>query len=120
MEKIINLTQHVCSAEQAAERVVEPSNKGAVQTALTFVGMPTKEVISKRANALAEIAAKSGCKKAMIGGAPYLMGTLEKALKDKGITPLYSFSERVSIEVVREDGTTQKTSVFQHKGFIEV
>lgn len=56
----------------------------------------------------------------MIGGAPYLMGTLEKALKDKGITPLYSFSERVSIEVVREDETTQKTSVFQHKGFIEV
>ena len=68
MEKIINLTQHVCSAEQAAAGVVEPADKGAVQTALTFVGMPTKVMISERANALAEIATKSGCKKAMIGG----------------------------------------------------
>ena len=56
----------------------------------------------------------------MIGGAPYLMGALEVALKKVGIQPVYSFSERVSKEVVLEDGTTQKTSVFCHKGFIEV
>lgn len=120
MEKIINLTQHACSSEQADAGVVEPADKLAVQMALTFTEMPTTSVISEKANALAETAFESGCKKAMIGGAPYLMSALEKALKDKGITPLYSFSERVSIEVVREDGTTQKTSVFKHKGFIEV
>ena len=120
MENILNLTQHACSAEQAAAGVVEPADKRAVQTALTFTEMPTKEIISARANALAEIASQSDCKKAMIGGAPYLMSALEKALKDKDIAPVYSFSERVSKEVVREDGTTEKTSVFQHKGFIEV
>lgn len=48
------------------------------------------------------------------------MGALEVALKKVGIQPVYSFSERVSKEVVLEDGTTQKTSVFCHKGFIEV
>ena len=116
MEKIINLTQHACSNEQASEGVVEPSNKKAVQAALTFVEIPTKETILASATTLAQ----SGAKKAMIGGAPYLMGALEVALKKVGIQPVYSFSERVSKEVVLEDGTTQKTSVFCHKGFIEV
>lgn len=118
--EIINLTQHACSNEQASEGVFEPSDKVAVQAALTFVGMPTKETILARATTLAEIARQSGAKKAMIGGAPYLMGTLEATLKEIGIQPLYSFSERVSKEMVLEDGTTQKTSVFCHKGFIEV
>lgn len=120
MEKIINLTQHACSNEQASEGVVEPSNKKAVQAALTFVEIPTKETILASATTLAKIASQSGAKKAMIGGAPYLMGALEVTLKKVGIQPVYSFSERVSKEVVLEDGTTQKTSVFCHKGFIEV
>lgn len=64
MEKIINLTQHACSNEQASEGVVEPSNKKAVQAALTFVEIPTKETILASATTLAKIASQSGAKKA--------------------------------------------------------
>lgn len=32
---------------------------------------------------------------------------------------VFAFTERVSKEVVNEDGTTTKTSVFEHKQFIE-
>lgn len=56
----------------------------------------------------------------MIGGAPYLMSALESTLKEKGVQPLYAFSERVSVEKTTETGEVIKTSTFQHKGWVEV
>ena len=56
----------------------------------------------------------------MIGGAPYLMSALENALMAVGIKPLYSFSERVSMEETIADGTVRKTNVFRHVGFVEL
>ena len=55
--------------------------------------------------------------KAMIGGAPYLMAELEKALWARGIEPAYSFSERKSVET-EKDGVVTKVNVFEHVGFV--
>lgn len=118
MKKILNLTQHGASAEQVSEGVIEPSDKKEVQELLTFVGMPTMSEVFERAEKLAQIAADSGCDKAMIGGAPYLMAPLHMALNAKGITPLYAFSERECVEKKGEDGSIVKTTVFRHKGFV--
>ena len=55
--------------------------------------------------------------KAMVGGAPYLMAELEKALWARGIEPVYSFSERKSVEA-EKDGVVTKVNVFEHVGFV--
>ncbi len=55
----------------------------------------------------------------MIGGAPWLMAPLEANLKLNGIKVLYAYSERVSEEVVNEDGSVSKRNVFKHLGFYE-
>ena len=62
-------------------------------------------------------AAKLAHYKAMIGGAPYLMAELEKALWNRGIEPVYSFSERKSVET-EKDGVVTKVNVFEHVGFV--
>lgn len=117
--KIINLTQHQTTPDQALDGVVEPENKNAVQSALTFEVIPTGDEMSERAELLARIAADSGCKKAMIGGAPFFMSTLERALKEAGITPLYAFSVRDSVEKVDSNGVVTKSNVFKHVGFVK-
>ena len=119
MKKILNLTQHAASAEQVSAGVVEPDDKAAVQVALTFSSLPTREEIVARAKTLAEIATAAGAPAAMVGGAPYLMGPLEEALRVEGVTPLYAFSRRESVEMTLPDGSVKKTMVFRHLGFIE-
>lgn len=116
--KIMNLTQHAATAEQVAAGVVEPADKVAVQRLLTFVELPTAEDIRERADLLADMG--RGYKAAMIGGAPYLMGALEDALRNLEVKPVYAFSKRESVEKIAEDGTVQKTSIFRHVGFVEV
>lgn len=114
-EVIINLTQHSASAEQLEDGVVEPAEKAAVQAAITFDAIPSSEEMVQRAQFLVSIAKESGAKKAMIGGAPFFMSTLERVLSAHGITPVYAFSVREAIE---KDGV--KTSIFKHAGFVEV
>ena len=88
---ILNLTQHNATPEQEAQLVVEPRMcKAEIQKLLTFDEIPTKEEIDARAKELARIAASEASMYAgdtdnevwitrvMIGGAPYLMGALEK------------------------------------------
>ena len=116
---IINLTQHPATEEQEFDGVFEPQDKDKVRCLLTFDTIPNKGELYMRAVQLAEIASESGAKFAMIGGAPYLMSPLEEALKREGITPLYSFSERESIEDTLPSGDVIKKSVFRHKGFIK-
>ena len=57
--------------------------------------------------------------KVMVGGAPYLMGPLENALKKDGFIPLYAYSERVGVETNNADGTVSKRFEFKHLGFYE-
>lgn len=118
--KIINLTQHKASAEQVEAGVFDLPETSVLKAVLTFVAIPTAENIKQRAKLLAGLALTSNAEAAMIGGAPYLMGALEKELKAKGIQPLYSFTERVSVEVENPDGSVTKTAVFKHQGWVKV
>lgn len=118
---MINLTQHNATAEQLAQGVVDlqGDDLATLKKLLTFVGMPTNSEIHDRAFEIARIADQSGAEAAMIGGAPYLMPHLQKALQARGITVLYAFSERVSVERII-DGVVVKTNEFKHVGFVEV
>lgn len=118
---IVNMTQHLATAEQKMDGVFDltGSDLAALKGLLTFTALPSREEIRRRAESLAELARSAGAEAALIGGAPFLMGPLEQALRTVHIRPLYAFSVRESVETVREDGTVQKTAVFRHLGFVE-
>lgn len=120
--KIVNLTQHTATAAQEEGGVFAlPSLKDQeLKMLLTFTALPSRGEVSARAEAIAALAAESGAESAMIGGAPYLMGPLEKALQERGIAPLYAYSERRSVETTDlVTGEVTKTAVFVHLGFVE-
>ena len=83
MEKILNLTQHLATPEQIAQGVVDLSeqDRKALVSAITFEELPDVAIIENRAKRVCDIAVKYGIEKVMIGGAPFFMSTLEKALK---------------------------------------
>jgi len=118
--KIINLTQHAATPDQIEAGVVEPYNKADVQEQLTFNQIPESEELAETALYLAQMAVHQGADAAMIGGAPYLMAPLERALLVFNIQPLYSFSVRESVEEVQADGSVAKRNVFRHAGWVEV
>ena len=120
--KILNATQHVATPEQVAQGVVDPPSEvhNSIKSMLTFHDIPTKESREEAGNKFASLVANRGFTTAMIGGAPYFMGTLERSLKAHGVTPVYAFSTRVSVERVAEDGTVTKVNEFRHLGFVEV
>lgn len=113
---ILNLTQHVGTPDQG---VSEPEEKGAVKALLDFTTLPSWWEIEDRAAKLAAIAVEAGAESAMIGGAPYLMASLEVALKAAGVRPLYAFSIRESVETTGPDGKVTKTATFRHAGWVE-
>jgi hypothetical protein len=130
---ILNLTQHVTTDEQEAQLVVAPRmTKDEIKKLLTFEEIPSKEEIEVRATKLAEIAVseasmyagdtdnKIWITRVMIGGAPYLMGALEKAIRECGFAPVYAFSKRESVDQPQPDGAVKKIAVFRHCGFVEV
>ncbi len=123
---IINITQHSATPEQLTAGVVDvPAElKGDLSALLTFSTLPTKEEIYEAAMKVAAMAVSctqgTDAPASMIGGAPFLMASLEVALRHYGIKPLYSFSERVSEEQEQTDGSIRKVNIFKHKGFVEV
>jgi hypothetical protein len=125
---ILNLTQHTATADQINQGVADlPEDKRSVlQLLLTFDSLPSSWEISERANAIAALAQQfdmdrdQGPISAMIGGAPFLMSSLEGALEEVGVQPLYAFSVRESVEQQQPDGTVRKVNVFKHQGFVSV
>lgn len=119
--KILNITQHKATPEQIVAGVIDLPVfiQDVLKNALNFNELPDEGALQERANAIAMMAKShpSKARKAMIGGAPYLMRPLEAALRDVGIVPLYAFSVRESKEMIR-DGVVQKVSVFKHLGFV--
>ena len=118
---ILNLTQHTATQEQIAVGVTaHPSLE--VKTMLNFEEIPSMNELLDRAIRISQIALMElhgvETPKAMIGGAPFFMAHLEYALRAVGITPLYAFSQRVSEEVVNEDGSVTKVNKFKHLGFV--
>ena len=120
MQRILNLTQHQATKEQLDSGVMEPTpeDKERIQELLTFDSLPLRGHMHKRAEHLAVLADQYGPSHAMIGGAPFFMAWLEKALDNYGIVPIYAFSVRESIEETQEDGSVVKRNVFRHKGFV--
>jgi hypothetical protein len=130
---ILNLTQHVTTDEQEAQLVVEPRmTKDKIRELLTFEEIPSKEEIELRAEKLARIAVSEASHYAgdtdnevwitrvLIGGAPFFMGALEKAVREMGFQPVYAFSKRESVDIPQPDGSVKKIQVFRHLGFVEV
>lgn len=117
---MLNLTQHVATAEQIEAGVVEPTPevKKVIQELLTFNSLEETQEITERAFKLARIAKEHGVERVMIGGAPFLMGALESMLAMGDITAHYAFSQRVVEEVAKEDGTVEKKAIFKHMGFV--
>lgn len=114
---VVNLTQHPASQAQIDDGVFEYHDRAAIIALLTFDEVPSKEEICRRAKALAKIAKSTGRGAAMIGGAPYLMGPLEKALDVACISAVYPFSVRESLES-EINGNATKVSVLKHAGWI--
>lgn len=117
--KVLNLTQHDATTEQVAAGVVEPTDKCEVRKLITFDELPTQEQVLAAADLLADLAQRMEVAAAMIGGAPFFMGPLERALSARGVTPLYAFSKREAADVPQADGSVKKTQVFRHVGFVE-
>lgn len=54
----------------------------------------------------------------MIGGAPFLMGPMVGALRRVGVDAVFAVSRRDSVDVMQSDGSTRKTAVLRHGGFV--
>ena len=118
---ILNFTQHAATAEQLDAGVIDlmQHDLASLKALLNFVGLPTADDVYNRAYAIAALAENLFAETVMVGGAPFLMPVLQKALQMRGITVLYAFSERVSIEKI-VNGVVVKTNEFKHIGFVEV
>jgi hypothetical protein len=128
-----NLTQHPATAQQKAAGVWDLPDylrKEIIQE-LSFEEIPSKEELAARAAVITGIAARASAiisldgvipigREMMVGGAPYLMGPLETALRQEGFLPVYAFSKRESVDEPQPDGSIKKVSVFRHAGFVEV
>ena len=136
---IINLTQHPATTEQVAAGVVDLplEQRSALASLLTFDTVPTRGEVEDRARAISLLALTWFCEtdqhmpedyghdgaalaEAMLGGAPYLMATLERALLEHGLEPVYAFSKRESVEQQQPDGSVRKVNVFKHAGFVRM
>lgn len=115
---IINLTQHEATAEQLSAGVVDlgPERLAALVQLLTIDVLPGEDEVVERARQIAAFVPNGEI--AMIGGAPWLMAPLERALRARGVTPFYAFSRRESVEERSADGLVRKTAVFRHVGFV--
>jgi len=115
LNPVLNLTQHVASKAQKKAGVIDlpEAERTTLQGLLTFDTIPAKGHLAKTARAIAKLAAEHDVETAMIGGAPFFMGHLERALEAVEIQPVYAFSKRVAVET---DGV--KKSIFVHEGFV--
>lgn len=118
---ILNLTQHLATQQQQAEGVKDmlPQHREQLVKLLTFNELPTHDEIFNRATELVILASKYSCEYVMLGGAPYLMAPLERAIAiDMGKSSVFAFSKRVSKEITNSVGEVIKTNTFVHEGFV--
>jgi len=123
--KILNLTQHAATSDQMMVGVVDLQGDdfATLKQNLNFVGLPSGDKVRDAAYSIAKLAQshclKNGIDAVMLGGAPFLMAVLHVELQKRGLTVMYAFSERVSVEK-EIDGKVIKTNEFKHSGFVEV
>lgn len=128
--KILNLTQHLATPDQAKAGVIDLPELGRqqLQKLITFETLPDDTELSDRAHAVASLAAQyievleardgEPINTVLIGGAPYFMVPLEIALSHVGLFAVYAFSVRESVETHNPDGTVTKRNIFRHAGFV--
>ena len=124
---ILNLTQHPATPEQIAQGVVDLPKEWRAELSrlLTVDDLPSQAEIQDRCEAVAALIFQTEADDApyavMIGGAPWMMANLVRALRNAGVVQcLAAFSRRESVE--RTDpatGAVTKTAVFRHIGFVE-
>ena len=116
---ITNLTIHEATPTQIRVGVIdlEGENLKTLKGLLDFRELPSTTDLYARAQKVAALIPE-GVEVAMIGGAPFFMAPLERALHARDITCLYAFSVRESVEAVQADGSILKTAVFRHRGFV--
>ena len=118
---ILNLTQHLATAEQREAKVFEPKNKKLIAELLTFNSIPSSSAIHSRVKLLLKEVGWErevvDFNQVLIGGAPFLMSPLEYELFQNNFLPLYSFTNRV-VEEIEKNGIVEKTSSFKHIGFV--
>jgi len=117
--KILNLTNHKSTPKQKAAGVIElkPYDDTLIRDCLIFEKIPTRKEMLRRIDFILEVVVKYNVNYAMIGGASYFMPLLEHSLMRMSILPVYTFSERKSIEKQENDGSVRKVTVFNHLGF---
>lgn len=124
--KIWNLTQHAATPEQVAAGVVDLPNEARKKLIdlLTFDDLPSAARVWDAADGIANLFADFAELRAtdsdlgMIGGAPFLMEPLSRAILRHSFGVVYAFSRRESVEEIAADGSVKKTSVFRHAGFV--
>lgn len=122
---MLNLTQHVVTAEQLRDGAVEPDRemKAEIQKLITFDRSVIEhpEQIWNRAKTLVALIKREYplVDKVVVGGALYFMPALVRELKEAGIQPYFSYTDRVSTETHNPDGSVTKTLVFKHLGWVE-
>lgn len=120
---ILNLTQHIATAEQVDAGVIDLPEAARIDliAALTADELQSPYDVRLRAEAICRIAQEHRGlhnRSAMIGGAPWLMAALDVVLRRADIMPLYAFSKRTSVESPDLNGVVRKCSEFRHVGFI--
>lgn len=117
---ILNLTQHRATPDQIEAGVIDLKevDRAIFSDIITFKKLPNRLQIAAAVSMAVSLCARYYAEKAMIGGAPFLIEPMVTGLKKSSIQPVFAFSKRVSKEVVKDDGTVEKVSVFKHEGFM--
>lgn len=121
---IWNATQHLATPEQREQGVVDLPAKAREKLCqlLTFEELPSSIQLRGRSISVVGLLADAGAKcgdRVMLGGAPFFMEALSRNCRECALVPVFAFSRRESVEKQMPDGSTVKTAVFRHLGFVE-
>ena len=126
---VFNLTQHEATGPQLDDGLLArtPALAERIKELLTIpsselLGPTADASLADRARQLAGIALddfEEGCgaEFVMVGGHLELTALVVKYLRQAGLVPVYSVSDRVSRDVFMADGTVKKVSEFTHLGW---
>lgn len=117
----INLTAQAATPCQIREGVTSlgaKERKSLVQL-LHFVDLPSITLLKYRADSIANLAATANASSALIAGEPFFTPILEASLRKQGITPYYAITQPIEVDVVGEDGSTERVPSIKHLGFVE-
>lgn len=120
---IWNATQHAATADQIEQGVknLEGEALEVLRELLTFEELPSADSLNIRGESIVSLLQQEGASpgdRVMIGGAPFFMEPLCHSLRDWGMTPVFAFSRRESVEQIQHDGSVRKVAVFRHIGFV--